>query len=114
MQFNPELRTWPAREERIARIRPSRPIECETHHGFHASLGRGQPLHLSKEKERCGLRPVRSMSEERRRAYELTTSPHYRAQKQCPERLNKNEKWRMAVKVLDPRGNEGLRVLEIA
>jgi adenine-specific DNA-methyltransferase len=28
-----------------------------------------------------------------------------------PERLGKGEKWRVAVKVIDPRGNEGLRVL---
>jgi adenine-specific DNA-methyltransferase len=31
-----------------------------------------------------------------------------------PSRLKKNEKWQVAVKVLDPRGNEGLRVLTIA
>jgi adenine-specific DNA-methyltransferase len=30
-----------------------------------------------------------------------------------PARLPKGEKWRVAVKVIDPRGNEGLRVLEI-
>ena len=30
-----------------------------------------------------------------------------------PERLKKNEAWRVAVKVIDPRGNEGLRVLEV-
>lgn len=30
-----------------------------------------------------------------------------------PARLQKNEKWRVAIKVIDPRGNEGLRVLEI-
>ena len=30
-----------------------------------------------------------------------------------PERLGKREKWRVAVKVIDPRGNEGLRVLTI-
>jgi adenine-specific DNA-methyltransferase len=30
-----------------------------------------------------------------------------------PERLGKGEKWRIAVKVLDPRGNEGLRVLTL-
>jgi len=30
-----------------------------------------------------------------------------------PNRLKKNEKWRVAIKVIDPRGNEGLRVLEI-
>jgi adenine-specific DNA-methyltransferase len=28
-----------------------------------------------------------------------------------PERLGKGDKWRVAVKVIDPRGNEGLRVL---
>ena len=28
-----------------------------------------------------------------------------------PERLGKGETWRVAVKVIDPRGNEGLRVL---
>ena len=30
-----------------------------------------------------------------------------------PERLGKCETWRVAVKVIDPRGNEGLRVLEV-
>jgi len=30
-----------------------------------------------------------------------------------PERINKGETWRVAVKVIDPRGNEGLRVLTI-
>jgi adenine-specific DNA-methyltransferase len=30
-----------------------------------------------------------------------------------PERLGKGEMWRVAVKVIDPRGNEGLRVLTI-
>jgi adenine-specific DNA-methyltransferase len=30
-----------------------------------------------------------------------------------PERLGKGEKWRIAVKVIDPRGNEGLRVLTL-
>jgi len=30
-----------------------------------------------------------------------------------PERLGKGERWRVAVKVIDPRGNEGLRVLTI-
>lgn len=30
-----------------------------------------------------------------------------------PERLRENETWRVAVKVIDPRGNEGLRVLVI-
>ena len=30
-----------------------------------------------------------------------------------PERLGKGETWRVAVKVLDPRGNEGLRVLTL-
>jgi adenine-specific DNA-methyltransferase len=30
-----------------------------------------------------------------------------------PARLKKGEKWRVAVKVIDPRGNEGMRVLEI-
>lgn len=30
-----------------------------------------------------------------------------------PERLGKSEAWRVAVKVIDPRGNEGLRVLNI-
>jgi adenine-specific DNA-methyltransferase len=30
-----------------------------------------------------------------------------------PERLGKGEKWRVAVKVIDPRGNEGLRVLTL-
>ncbi len=32
---------------------------------------------------------------------------------QNPERLGKGEIWRVAVKVIDPRGNEGLRVLTI-
>jgi adenine-specific DNA-methyltransferase len=31
-----------------------------------------------------------------------------------PERLGKGEKWRVAVKVIDPRGNEGLRVLTLS
>jgi adenine-specific DNA-methyltransferase len=30
-----------------------------------------------------------------------------------PSRLGKGEKWRVAVKVIDPRGNEGLRVLQV-
>lgn len=30
-----------------------------------------------------------------------------------PVRLQKGEKWRVAIKLIDPRGNEGLRVLEI-
>ncbi|MCS6297452.1 MAG: site-specific DNA-methyltransferase [Nitrospira sp.] len=30
-----------------------------------------------------------------------------------PARLQKGEKWRVAIKVIDPRGNEGLRVLEV-
>lgn len=30
-----------------------------------------------------------------------------------PERLGKGETWRVAVKVIDPRGNEGLRVLTV-
>jgi adenine-specific DNA-methyltransferase len=30
-----------------------------------------------------------------------------------PERLGKGEMWRIAVKVIDPRGNEGLRVLTV-
>lgn len=30
-----------------------------------------------------------------------------------PARLQKGEKWRVAIKLIDPRGNEGLRVLEI-
>jgi adenine-specific DNA-methyltransferase len=30
-----------------------------------------------------------------------------------PPRLKKGEKWQVAVKVIDPRGNEGLRVVEI-
>jgi adenine-specific DNA-methyltransferase len=30
-----------------------------------------------------------------------------------PERLKKGEPWRVAVKVIDPRGNEGLRVLNV-
>jgi adenine-specific DNA-methyltransferase len=30
-----------------------------------------------------------------------------------PGRLGKGEKWRIAVKVIDPRGNEGLRVLTV-
>jgi hypothetical protein len=28
-----------------------------------------------------------------------------------PARLKEKEKWRVAVKVIDPRGNEGMRVL---
>ena len=31
-----------------------------------------------------------------------------------PERLGKGETWRVAVKVIDPRGNEGLRVLAVS
>jgi adenine-specific DNA-methyltransferase len=31
-----------------------------------------------------------------------------------PERIGKGERWRVAVKVIDPRGNEGLRVLTIS
>ena len=31
-----------------------------------------------------------------------------------PERLGKGEAWRVALKVIDPRGNEGMRVLTIA
>ena len=31
-----------------------------------------------------------------------------------PERLGKCETWRVAVKVIDPRGNDGMRVLQIA
>jgi adenine-specific DNA-methyltransferase len=31
-----------------------------------------------------------------------------------PARLKKGEKWRVAVKVIDPRGNEGMRVVEMA
>jgi adenine-specific DNA-methyltransferase len=31
-----------------------------------------------------------------------------------PERLGKGDKWRVAVKVIDPRGNDGLRVLTLA
>jgi hypothetical protein len=31
-----------------------------------------------------------------------------------PERLGKGETWRVAVKVIDPRGNEGLRVLIVS
>jgi adenine-specific DNA-methyltransferase len=31
-----------------------------------------------------------------------------------PARLNKGEAWRVAVKVIDPRGNEGLRVLTVS
>jgi hypothetical protein len=30
-----------------------------------------------------------------------------------PDRLGKGESLRAAVKVIDPRGNEGLRVLEV-
>jgi len=30
-----------------------------------------------------------------------------------PERLGKGDAWRVAVKVIDPRGNEGLRVLTV-
>ena len=30
-----------------------------------------------------------------------------------PPRLKPGEKWRVAVKVIDPRGNEGLRVKEV-
>lgn len=30
-----------------------------------------------------------------------------------PERLKAGEQWRVAVKVIDPRGNEGLRVLSL-
>jgi adenine-specific DNA-methyltransferase len=30
-----------------------------------------------------------------------------------PQRLRAGEKWRIAVKVMDPRGNEGLRIMEI-
>jgi adenine-specific DNA-methyltransferase len=30
-----------------------------------------------------------------------------------PARLNRGEKWRIAVKMIDPRGNEGWRVLEV-
>ena len=30
-----------------------------------------------------------------------------------PSRLKKGEKWQVAVKVIDPRGNEGLRVTEM-
>ena len=30
-----------------------------------------------------------------------------------PPRLKKGEKWRVAVKVIDPRGNEGMRVIEM-
>ena len=30
-----------------------------------------------------------------------------------PSRLGRGETWRIAVKVIDPRGNEGLRVLAI-
>ncbi len=33
-------------------------IECETHRGFHTSLGRGNPCTLVL-RQRCGLRPVR-------------------------------------------------------
>jgi len=32
----------------------------------------------------------------------------------APERLGKGETWRVAVKVIDPRGNEGMRVLQIS
>jgi len=31
-----------------------------------------------------------------------------------PERLGKGESWRVAVKVIDPRGNEGMRVLRMS
>jgi adenine-specific DNA-methyltransferase len=31
-----------------------------------------------------------------------------------PDRLGKGEAWRVAIKVIDPRGNEGLRVLSIS
>jgi len=31
-----------------------------------------------------------------------------------PTRIGKGQRWRVAVKMIDPRGNEGLRVLEIA
>lgn len=30
-----------------------------------------------------------------------------------PSRLKNGELWRVAVKVIDPRGNEGLRVVEM-
>jgi adenine-specific DNA-methyltransferase len=30
-----------------------------------------------------------------------------------PERLAKDEAWRVAVKVIDPRGNEGMRVIQM-
>ena len=30
-----------------------------------------------------------------------------------PSRLRPDEKWRIAVKVIDPRGNEGLRVIDM-
>jgi hypothetical protein len=30
-----------------------------------------------------------------------------------PARLGQGETWRVAVKVIDPRGNEGLRVLTV-
>ena len=39
----------------------------------------------------------------------LTSLPYPR-----PERLGKGESWRVAVKVIDPRGNEGMRVLQMA
>ena len=32
-------------------------VECETHRGFRASLGRGQPLHLSKDEEKMRAQP---------------------------------------------------------
>ncbi len=31
-----------------------------------------------------------------------------------PERFGKGEKWRVAVKVIDPRGNEGMRVIQMS
>lgn len=31
-----------------------------------------------------------------------------------PERLSKDESWRVAVKVIDPRGNEGMRVIQMS
>ena len=31
-----------------------------------------------------------------------------------PERLGKGESWRVAVKVIDPRGNEGMRVIHMS
>ena len=39
----------------------------------------------------------------------LTSLPYPR-----PERLGKGESWRVAVKVIDPRGNEGMRVLHMS